>query len=125
MTRDDALSTAQVAEMYGIQMQTVRNWIKKGIIKGKKIGRSIVYYKEDLPLLGPRGKIFQDIINTLPEKEFSLMDTEDLALYLGIDKEKIPKLIENGLPHGTFKDGQVFIKSQVDLWLRSLVKLFF
>lgn len=128
MKISDVVSTAEVAKMYGVDEQTIRNWTQEGKLKGRRVGRNFVYDKEDLPLLGPKGKVIKERMAAtaeITEKGISLLGIEDLALYLRVDKEKIPKLIASGLPYVEFKDEKVFVKSQVDDWLFSIVNQLF
>ncbi len=52
-TKHKYLTTFEVSKMFGVTPQTIRNWIRKGKIEGKKIGHlwlirteSIKNYKE-------------------------------------------------------------------------------
>ncbi len=37
-TKHKYLTTFEVSKMFGVTPQTIRNWIRKGKIKGKKVG---------------------------------------------------------------------------------------
>ena len=45
------ISRKEAAEMIGCSIQTISNWVKKGIIKGHKIDNMLLVDKERIELL--------------------------------------------------------------------------
>lgn len=56
------LTTGEVAEMLGVSGQTVRNWIRAGVLKGYRLNPSgrILIKQEDLEDAVEKGKIWYE-----------------------------------------------------------------
>lgn len=46
--RPEFLTTKQIADMFGRQPRTVRNWVTRGLLKPRRIGRSVFFLLSDI-----------------------------------------------------------------------------